>query len=80
MNRRTKKVLIAGLLCAGAAALLQTSKTASAEDDAVVNADRAVVQALQKGDRAAAEKLLDVDFSWVDSQGVMWAADDKRPT
>ena len=76
MNRRTKKVLITGLLCAGAAALLQTSKPASAEDDPVVKADRAVVQALQKGDRAAAEKLLDVDFSWVDSQGVMWAADE----
>jgi hypothetical protein len=76
MNRRTKKVLIAGLLCAGAAVALQTSKAASAEDDAVVKADRAVVLALQKGDRAAAEKLLDVDFSWVDSQGVMWAADE----
>lgn len=76
MNRWIARMFLAGLLCTGVAVALGTSKPASAEDDPVVKADRAVVQALQKGDRAAAEKLLDVDFSWVDSQGVMWATDE----
>ncbi len=64
-------VLFIGFLFAPVA-----NKPAAAADDPVVQADRALVQALQKGDRAAAEKLLDKDFSWIDSKGVMWAKDD----
>ena len=52
------------------------SKPAVAADDAVVQADHALVQALEKGDKAAAEKLLDADFTWIDPDGVMWAKDD----
>jgi hypothetical protein len=53
-----------------------TTKPTAAEDDAVVQADHVLVQALEKGDKAAAEKLLDADFTWIDSDGVMWAKDD----
>jgi len=69
-------VLSVGLLLGGATLALVTSKPAAAADDPVVQADRDLVQALQKGDRAAAEKLLDKDFSWIDSKGIMWAKDD----
>lgn len=48
-----------------------TAKHAAAagDDDAVLQADRAFVQALAKADAAAASKLLDAEFSWTDSAG-----------
>jgi hypothetical protein len=76
MKRWIANVLLVGLLFGGAVVALIMSKPATAADDPVVQADRAVVQALEKGNRAAAEKLLDKDFSWIDSQGIMWAEDD----
>ncbi len=56
--------------------LAAASRPAAAEDDAIVQADHAVIDALNKGDRAAANKLLDRDFSWIDSEGIMWAKED----
>jgi hypothetical protein len=53
-----------------------SSMPVTAADDAVVLADRAVVQALEKGDKAAANRLLDADFTWIDTDGVMWAKED----
>ena len=47
-----------------------------ADDPAVTKADREVFAALTKGDKAAANKWLDPDFSWIDAQGIMWAKDD----
>ena len=76
MKRSIASVLFVGLMFGGLALAQFTSKPAAGADDPVVQADRAVVQALQKGDRAAAEKLLDKDFSWIDSKGVMWAPED----
>jgi hypothetical protein len=76
MKRWIANQLLAGFLFVCALLALVASTPAAAADDAVVQADRALVQALQKGDRAAAEKLLDKDFSWIDSRGIMWAADD----
>jgi hypothetical protein len=49
---------------------------AVAADDAVVTADKAVAAALAKGDKVAANKYLDPDFSWIDSEGIMWAKED----
>jgi hypothetical protein len=43
----------------------------------VAKADQALTQALLSGDRAAAEKMLDVDFSWVDPDGVYYATKDE---
>ncbi len=76
MKRWIANLTFVGILLGGAVLALGPSKPATAADDAVVQADRALVQALQKGDRAAAEKFLDKDFSWIDSNGVMWAPDD----
>jgi fermentation-respiration switch protein FrsA (DUF1100 family) len=54
-----------------------TSRPATiAADDAVIQADHALVQALEKGDKAAANNLLDPDFSWIDSEGAMWVKED----
>src|ERR1700693_5573329 len=76
MKRGIAIALFVRLLFGGAVLALVASKPAAAADDPVVKADRALVQPLQKGDRVAAEKLLDKDFSWIDSKGVMWAKDD----
>jgi len=74
MGSSIKRSVVAVACIAILAAL--TSKPAAAADDAVVQADHALVQALEKGDKAAAEKLLDADFTWIDPDGVMWAKDD----
>jgi hypothetical protein len=74
MRSSIKRIVVAVACIAILAAL--TSKLAAAADDAVVKADHALVQALEKGDKAAAEKLLDVDFTWIDPDGIMWAKDD----
>jgi hypothetical protein len=39
----------------------------------VVKADEAITKALLGGDKAAVEKMLDADFSWIDSDGVYYA-------
>jgi hypothetical protein len=52
------------------------SNPAATADDAVVQADHAVVAAFEKGDNAALKKLLDEDFTWIDSDGIMWERPD----
>jgi hypothetical protein len=74
MSSSIKKMALAVACIAILSALM--SKPAAAADDAVVQADHALVQALEKGDKAVAEKLLDPDFTWIDPDGVMWAKDD----
>ena len=75
MNRNVRNVLIVGTAWAGSIATL-ASRPAAAADDAVVRADKAVVAALAKGDKVAANKWLDPDFTWIDSEGIMWAKTD----
>jgi hypothetical protein len=64
-----------GIASVGLLATL-ASVPAVAADDAVVAADKAVAAALAKGDKVAANKWLDADFSWIDSEGIMWAKED----
>src|SRR6185295_20025211 len=45
----------------------------TAPQSEVVKADEAITKALVSGDRAAAEKMLDADFSWIDPDGVYYA-------
>jgi Domain of unknown function (DUF4440) len=49
---------------------------ASATDDAVATTDKAFVQAYEKGDMAAVKKLLDADFTWIDTDGVFYSKDE----
>ena len=75
MNRNVRNVFVVGMAWAGSIATL-ASRPAAAADDAVVTADKAVVAALAKGDKVAANKWLDPDFTWIDSEGIMWAKTD----
>jgi hypothetical protein len=68
------KTLLAAVLAFPIAAT--AAPRAAGEDDAVLKSDRAVIAALEKGDKAAANKLLDADFTWIDPQGVLWYKDD----
>ncbi len=75
MNRLVRNIFSTGLACVGLMAAF-AGVPARAADDAVVTADKAVVAALAKGDKVAANKWLDPDFSWIDSEGIMWAKED----
>jgi hypothetical protein len=75
MNRFVSKTLATGMACAGLMAML-VSWSVAAEDDAVIAADKVVVAALAKADMVSADKWLDPDFTWIDSEGIMWAKTD----
>lgn len=75
MNLSIKRLGVLAIACAGAMATL-AAIPASAVDDAVVSADKTLAAALSKGDKTTANKWLDADFSWIDSQGIMWARED----
>jgi hypothetical protein len=73
-----RNLVLAFVMCAVSAGfvLAQTSKPATSADDAVTKADRAVVAAFQRGDNAALKELLDADFTWIDTDGIMWERPD----
>src|SRR5260370_38852387 len=75
MDRKVRNGLAVGLAWTSLTGTL-ASRPAAAADDAVVTADKAVVAALAKGDKVAANKWLDPDFTWIDSEGIMWAKTD----
>ena len=59
------------VLCVASASLLMAQSKPASGDDAAVKADKALGEAYAKGDRATIEKLLDPDFSWIDTDGIM---------
>ena len=74
-----RHLAIAFVMCAVSASLVaaQTMKPESANpNDEVVKADQALVAAFYKGDTATVNKYLDADFSWIDTDGIMWARPD----
>ena len=75
MNRMVRNALVMGMAWAGLTVTLACPPAAAA-DDAVITADKAADAALAKGDKLAANKWLDPDFSWIDSEGIMWAKPD----
>lgn len=64
-------LVTAMVIVAGALALLTTSPV-SAADDEVVTADHAVTIAFEKGDKATINKWVDPEFTWIDTDGIMW--------
>jgi hypothetical protein len=74
MKRFVSDVLVAGV-CIGTLLAL-AGRPVAAADDEVVRADRAWVETLEKGNTGAANKMLDPDFTWIDTDGVMWARED----
>ena len=75
MNRIVSNALVMGMAWAGLTVTLSGAPAAAA-DDAAMAADKGVNAALAKGDKVAANKWLDADFSWIDSEGIMWAKTD----
>jgi hypothetical protein len=70
MRRLATHAFALGVLFGGLLAVPSSSPLAAAGDDeAVLQADRALVQAIVKADKAAVGKLLDADFTWTDSAG-----------
>jgi hypothetical protein len=72
MKRSLGIALVMGMAYVGVA----RGQAAAAQSD-VAKADQALTQALLSGDRAASEKMLDADFSWVDPDGVYYATRDE---
>jgi hypothetical protein len=64
-------VAILFVLCVASAGLLIAQTKTSPAEDAVVKADKALGMAWTKGDKAAMEKMLDSDFSLIDTEGIM---------
>ena len=67
-----RNALLTTIVCAGMAASLGVQPVAAADvkdDPSVLQADHALVAALGKADKAAAEKFLDADFMWTNSAG-----------
>jgi hypothetical protein len=70
MNRFLSYALVLGMVCSGIAGALTSCAVAATDDDQVVlQADRALLQAIGKADKAAVSQLLDADFTWIDSAG-----------
>ena len=70
-------VVMAIALCAVPAGLAAAQATKPAGgDDPVLKADRALVAALDKGDRHALDKMLDPELMWIDKEGIMWFRED----
>jgi hypothetical protein len=69
---------VAVVLCAGFACLLaaRTTRLAAAAETSAVQADRALGAAFEKGDVAAVNKLLDAEFTWIDTDGIMYERPD----
>jgi len=65
MIRFTMTGVVIGVLA------LFNSGSAGAAGDPVSASDKALVAAFEKGDKAAIEKYLDADFTWIDHDGVM---------
>jgi hypothetical protein len=66
-----KKVFAIALVAGMAQVAVMRAQTPAQSE--VVKADEVLTQALVSGDRAAADKMLDADFSWIDPDGVYYA-------
>jgi len=70
MKRFVSFVFFAAIFGAAVVAVLPSrTVVAAGEGQAVLQADHALLQAIAKGDKAAADALLDADFTWTDRTG-----------
>jgi hypothetical protein len=72
MRRCFANALVTGIVFAGMAASLTVRPIAAADtkdDPSVLQVDHALVAALGKADKTAADKFLDADFMWTNSDG-----------
>src|SRR5262245_17802222 len=66
-----KKLFAVVLVATVSQVVVMRAQTAAQSD--VVKADESLTRSLMSGDRAAADKMLDADFSWIDPDGVYYA-------
>src|SRR5258708_1873472 len=59
-----------------AVALVLVAVSAGAANESAVQADRALSAAYEKGDSATVNKMLDAEFTWIDTDGIMWERPD----
>jgi hypothetical protein len=81
MKKNATNSLALGLLCclaAGVAAIsatpstrAQTARVPASDDQAVLQANGALVRAFERDDTATVDRLLDPDFTWIDQNGVI---------
>jgi hypothetical protein len=66
------------VLCAAFAGLpiTRTMQPVAAAETSAVQADHALGAAFEKGDSAAVNKLLDAEFTWIDTDGIMYERPD----
>lgn len=76
MKRFARSIFVLGMVCAGILALPACRPAAAADNDpAVLQPDKAFVQALANHDQVAVSKVLDTDFMWTDSEGETYSKD-----
>lgn len=71
-----RRVNLSLVTLAAACAAVANAAPAAGGDDPVATVDRAFVQAYEKGDMTAVKKYLDADFTWIDTDGVLYFKDD----
>jgi hypothetical protein len=77
MRAQTVRFLVLSLLMAGLfIPATQRNAVAAEGDPAVMQADRAFVQAVAKGDAAGLGKMLDAEFTWTDAEGKTLTTED----
>jgi hypothetical protein len=63
------RALIVGVVCGGVLAAGPMGRAAADDEQAALQADRALLSALGKADKIATGKQLDADFIWTDGEG-----------
>ncbi|MBZ5527283.1 MAG: nuclear transport factor 2 family protein [Acidobacteriia bacterium] len=70
MTRFASALLVSGIVCATfLAAPSSRPAQAAPSEQALLQADQSLLQSLDKADKPALDRLLDPQFSWIDSEG-----------
>jgi hypothetical protein len=72
----TRHLAVALALCAGAVCPFAAQTTRSAATDSALQADRQLSSAYEKGSSSTINTLLDAEFTWIDTDGIMWERPD----
>ena len=71
-----RTLAITFVLCVVSAGLLIAQSKPAAGKDGSAEGGQGLAAAYAKGDNATVNKLLDSDFNWIDTDGIMWERPD----
>lgn len=71
MKRYLASALVLSMVFAVMLALVLSNPVAAADDE-IVTADRTLTAAFERGDKATIQKWVDPEFTWIDTDGIMW--------